>query len=147
MLVGLEPGSSGGDLIERKAAVDDRPEPAIAQRRQEVCGKSLGRFGALRRRAQAVADAVEMQATLGEPIDIELALGNAAHPTDRHKPAADRERVEAGREDVGADIIDDHVDAIIPNHPRDSRAKPLAAGDDAGVQPMGFEPFELIRRA
>jgi len=96
MLVGLEIGSSGGDPIERKGAVDDWPEPAIPQRREQVGKKSLGRFGALRRCAQAVADAVEMQAALGEPIDIELTLGDTAHPTDRHEPAADGERVEAG---------------------------------------------------
>ena len=147
MLVGLEPSSGGGDLIERKAAIDDRPEPAIAQRRQQIGGKALGRFGALRRCAQPVADAVEVQAPLGKPIDIEFALGDTAHPTDRHKPAADGKRVEAGCEDVGSDIVDDHVDAIVPNHPGDRLAKALAAGDDTPVEPMSFEPFELIRRA
>ena len=41
MLVDLEPGSSGGDLIERKAAVDDRPEPAVAQRGKRSAANRL----------------------------------------------------------------------------------------------------------
>src|SRR6266851_7524882 len=77
VLVGLEPGSGGGDLVEREASVDDRSEAAVAQCRQQVGGEALGRFGALGRAAQPVADAVEVEAPLGDPVDIQLALGDA----------------------------------------------------------------------
>src|ERR1700730_16962045 len=36
MLVGLQPSARGGNLVEREGAVDDRPEPAVAQCRQQV---------------------------------------------------------------------------------------------------------------
>jgi len=87
-----------------------------------------------------------MQAALGKPIDIELTLGDTAHPTDRHEPAADGERVEAGCQDFGTNIIDDHVDPIGPNRPRECLAKALAAGGDTNIQPMRLEALELVRR-
>ena len=79
-----------------------------------------------------------MQAPLGEPIDIELALGDAAHPADRHEPAADGERFEAGSENIGADVVDDHIDARVADHSRDRGTKPLATGDDPGIQPKSL---------
>ena len=124
MPVGLEPGPGGGDLVERKRAVDDRPEPAVGHRRQQVGQKSLGRFGALRRRAQPVADAVEVQAPLGEPIDIELSRRDTAHPADRDEPSADGECFETGDENVAADIVDDHVDTLLADNPGDRLAEP-----------------------
>ena len=49
MLVRLEPGSGSGDLVEREASVDDRPDSAVAQCRHQVGGKAFGCAG-LRRR-------------------------------------------------------------------------------------------------
>ena len=98
-------------------AIDDRAEPTVAQCRQQVGGEVLGRLGALRRVAQPVADAVEVQAPLGEPIDIERARCDTAHPADRDKPSADSECIETGYENVAADIVDDHVDTLVADNP------------------------------
>ena len=52
-----------------------------------------------------------------------------------------------GGENVAADIVDDHVDALLADRPRDRRTKPLAAGDDPGIEPECLEPSKLLRRA
>jgi hypothetical protein len=64
------------------------------------------------------------------------------HPADPHKTAADGKGCEAECENVGADVVDDHVDTLLADldtlladHPRNRGAKPLAAGDDPGIQP------------
>src|SRR5207248_8562696 len=55
--VGFDMGLRGRQLGERKAAVDDRPDPAVAQRRHQIGDKPPHRFSAFRGAAQPIADA------------------------------------------------------------------------------------------
>src|SRR5437879_4550518 len=91
----------------------------------QIGDKAAHRLGALRGVAQPVADAVEVQAVLGQPVDVEFAPEHAAHPADRHVAAADRQCLDARRQYVGADVVDDHVDAAW------SLGSPIAAASAA----------------
>jgi len=52
-----------------------------------------------------------------------------------------------GGENVAADIVDHHVDALLADRPRDRRTKPLTAGDNPRIESKCLEAFELLGRA